>query len=348
MASCVLIPAYKPDKKLLGVIDELILLKSPDTDIVVVDDGGGDAYKTIFDETEKRGCAVLTHHENRGKGAALKTGLAYAKNKGYKAVVTADADGQHTAKDIVNVLNTALQNPASLTLGVRNTAEMPMRSKFGNRVTSCVFKAVYGRYLCDTQTGLRGVPECFYDDFVALNGDRYEYEMNMLIWCAKNSVPFSECVIDTVYIENNASSHFKGLRDGLRIYALIFKQAGKFALSSFSAFLIDFTLFVILNKALCLSLIISVMGARAVSSLVNYLLNRKFVFEKDSSPFASFLKYYLLVGIIICLNYAVMYLFVNVLKMDSVAAKIITELGLYIFSYKMQQLCVFKSKNKSR
>lgn len=347
MASCVLIPAYKPDEKLLAVINELNALKNADTQIVVVDDGSKSDCKDIFEKAESMGCTVLVHPENRGKGAALKTGLNYAKKQNYTAVVTADADGQHTAKDIVNVLALSLQNPNALTLGVRNTKEMPPRSKFGNRLTSGVFKAVYGRYLCDTQTGLRGIPQSYYSAFAALDGDRYEYEMNMLIYCAKEKIPFAECKIDTVYIENNSSSHFKGLRDGFRIYALIFKQAGKFALTSFSAFLIDFTLFIVLNKALLLPLVVCVVGARAVSSLINFLLNRKFVFGQGGGFITNFLKYYLLVGVIIGLNYALMYLFVNVLCIDSVLAKIITELGLYILSYKVQQIFVFKGKRKN-
>ena len=155
----VLIPAYQPQEELLHTVRELASL---DFFVIVVNDGSGPASEEIFRETE-RFARVLEHPENRGKGAALKTGLSYIKEHfepGY-TVVTADADGQHRIADILNVCEEARRYPNCLILGSRRfDKDVPLRSRLGNTITRFVFRASSGVALYDTQTGLRAFGDC--------------------------------------------------------------------------------------------------------------------------------------------------------------------------------------------
>ncbi len=114
----ILIPAYEPDKKVLNLV--LQLQKRTQDEIVIVDDGSGNAFQDIFNAAEIMGCTVLHHKKNRGKGIALKTGLRYIKEQGEKAgVVCADCDGQHSAEDILKIAVVTKDKGTHITLGSR-------------------------------------------------------------------------------------------------------------------------------------------------------------------------------------------------------------------------------------
>ena len=151
----VLIPAYKPDRRLNKLVDDL--REAGFINVVVVDDGGGEPFADIF--ADLRGKAtVLTHPVNRGKGAALKTGLTEIMKTPGVGVVTADADGQHTPADVAKIADALLENPNTLIMGSRDKKAMPPRSKAGNTLTCGVFGLLTGLWISDTQTGLRGLP----------------------------------------------------------------------------------------------------------------------------------------------------------------------------------------------
>ena len=120
--------------------------------------------RAVFEELEKlEGCTVLRHEKNQGKGRAMKDAFAYILDQprwAGCAVVTADADGQHSVEDVCAVGRTALEHPEELTLGVRDLTlpEVPPKSRVGNRLSSWAFRTLYGPRLEDTQTGLRGIP----------------------------------------------------------------------------------------------------------------------------------------------------------------------------------------------
>lgn len=139
---CVVIPAYQPGEEMLPYLDGL--LEANIGNVVVVDDGSGPEYQEIFDAAkEKKGCLVLQHAQNRGKGAALKTAFAwYAQNNAGKVgVVTADCDGQHSVADVVKVYRALVANPGALVLGSRVFDEnTPKRSMAGNRATAMAMR----------------------------------------------------------------------------------------------------------------------------------------------------------------------------------------------------------------
>ena len=149
----------------------------------------------ILSIADREGCHVLRHDVNRGKGQALRTGIQYIRDHtDLDGVITADADGQHTAPDTLKLAERLTADQKELLLGSRdfskNNPNIPGRSRFGNRCTSAVFAALYGHWLPDTQTGLRAVNRACFDDLLAITGDRFEYEMNMLIYCATHKIEF--------------------------------------------------------------------------------------------------------------------------------------------------------------
>ena len=221
-----IIPSLDPDDKLIKLVNDLI--ENNFKKIIIVDDGSPD--KTIFNKLdEKDEVVLLTHKVNKGKGAALKTAFSYYKdnlmNK-YKGVVCVDSDGQHSISDTINIGNVMIKEN-KFVLGTRlfNTKVTPLRNKTGNRITSNMFHKLYGVYLKDTQTGLRAIPNRLIDFHLNVDGERFEYEMNVLIDLVKNNEEIIEENIKTIYLKNsNRRSHFKVVRDSYRIYKILFKR----------------------------------------------------------------------------------------------------------------------------
>lgn len=219
----ILIPAYRPDFRLNKLIDELT--RRGFTRIIVVDDGSGPRYAKVFNEAWLQGARVLVHEENKGKGAALKTGLKWMTYMRYGGVVACDADGQHSVEDVVAVAQALRDAPDALILGVRDLKKMPLKSRVGNRMTRTVLGLKSGLWLTDTQTGLRGLPERALPLFAGLPGDRFEYETTMLLEAQQRNLPILEVPIETRYFNHNARTHFKPWRDGARIYAQLLHPA---------------------------------------------------------------------------------------------------------------------------
>ena len=235
----VLIPAYKPDERLVQLTREL---KEEKLDVLLVDDGGQQAFAHIFDECRALGAEVAVHAVNQGKGRALKTGLNAALNlwPDLSGVVTADADGQHTLRDILRLIEAMREHPNALVLGSREfTGDVPFKSRWGNRITRFVYALASGVHVSDTQTGLRGLPACAIPAMITIDGERYEYEMNVLLKLRDMKLGVFEVPIETIYIDDNSGSHFNPVRDAIRIYAVIFK----YLFSSVTSFAVDYLLY---------------------------------------------------------------------------------------------------------
>jgi glycosyltransferase involved in cell wall biosynthesis len=220
----ILIPSLNPDEKLVGVVQGLAAAGFGE--IVVVNDGSGEGYLAPFQAAAGvPGCRVIAHEGNKGKGRALKTGFAYIlkHRPDIAGVMTVDGDGQHRSEDVARCAEALRAHGGSLILGVRDFGgkQVPLRSRLGNRITSFVFRAVCGARISDTQTGLRGIPGQHLGRFCQIDGERFEYETNMLLVAGREGIPIHEAVIATVYLEGNASSHFRVLRDSMMIYRQI-------------------------------------------------------------------------------------------------------------------------------
>ena len=330
----VLIPAYQPDEKLVQVVKSL---RDKDIEVTVVDDGSGENYAPIFNQVSAAGADVLVHPKNKGKGAALKTGIAHIeKQADIKGIVTADADGQHTPKDIGLVIETMKQNPGVLVIGARAFAgDVPLRSRFGNTLTRGIFRLATGLKVTDTQTGLRGLPSNIFPELLAMEGDRYEYEMSMLLNIDRWGIKYIEVPIETVYLEGNKSSHFHPLRDSWLIYGKIIK----FIASSLASFVVDYGMFALLNLVFRLDYWSSYFLARAVSSFVNFMINRHVVFANGER--SSVFKYYLLAVMIMAVGIGGGDL-LTLVGVPDLLAKIIVDVPLFLVSYTVQRKYIFK------
>ena len=219
----VLIPAYKPDERLIDLTRELIDNK---LDVLLVDDGGKEAFRHIFEACRSLGAEVAVHAVNMGKGRALKTGInaALLRWPDMAGIVTADADGQHTPKDILRLIDALHAHPDKLVLGSRAfTGNVPKKSLWGNKITRTVYALVSGVKVGDTQTGLRALPRCALEAMARIDGERYEYEMNVLLKLREMNIGVFEVPIETIYINDNAGSHFNPVRDAIKIYSVILR-----------------------------------------------------------------------------------------------------------------------------
>ena len=299
----VVLPSLDPDEKLNAVIDGL--LEYGFTDIILVNDGSKAENLHYFEDAAAQHPEIhLLHHPvNRGKGAALKTAFAwFLENRPDAAgVVTVDGDNQHHAED-TSACALRMMEQEKLVLGVRDFSlpHVPPRSRVGNRITSGVFKIFVGMTISDTQTGLRAIPTKDVKALIQVSGDRFEYETNMLLAMKEQAIPFEEVKIRTVYIEENKSSHFHAIKDSWRIYKLILKHFFRYALSSIVSAVADEGMFLLLSALLHTVLqdlaltAVCACGARLVSSLINFYMNHRLVFQSHVSLGKALGRYYML------------------------------------------------------
>lgn len=337
----ILIPAYEPVAGLPRLVAGL-RSTAPELEIVVVDDGSGPAFDAVFSGAERAGATVLRHPVNRGKGAALKSGIAYAlRAHPGDDVITADADGQHTVCDIVKIAGAlredSMRGDPAMILGCRAfTGDVPWRSRVGNRTARAMFRRAAGWSLSDTQTGLRGVPAGVLPWMLEQPGDRFEYEQNVLLRCHRDGIATREVAIETLYLEHNATSHFRPIVDSLRVALPLLLFAG----SSLIAFAVD-TLALLLFAALTGSLVPSIVAARVLSATVNFAMNRRYVFRGSTRRRrGQALRYAVLAAALLASNIVWIEALTS-FGLPLIAAKVITEVVLFVTSYGVQKTFVF-------
>ena len=354
----VVLPSLDPDEKLTAVIDGL--LEHGFSDIILVNDGSKPENLHFFtDAADAHPQIHLLHHEvNRGKGAALKTAFTWFLENRPDAlgVVTVDGDNQHHPADTRACCQHMLET-GHITLGCRDFSlpQVPPRSRFGNKTTSLVFKLFCGITLSDTQTGLRAFPRDTLELLCRVEGDRFEYETNMLLAMKTHGLPFDEVKIRTVYIEENKSSHFNPLKDSWRIYKLILAHFFRYTLSSIASSVVDigrFALFARLFSGSLTGLPLDAAAtglARLISSLFNFSVNKKLVFRSDVKTGAALARYYTLALPLMAAQALLTDGFTALLKLRQgsllhtlVYALVMTV--LYFVSYSIQQRWVFASK----
>lgn len=358
------IPSLNPDSKLMRTVEGLA--QAGITDILVVDDGSRRECQPVFDALAALpGCRVLHHAENCGKGRALKTAffdyLEHYDTTLFQGVVTADADGQHLPEDIVKTANKLLPPPQgqlsvsrlrdsdALVLGTRDFDEpgVPFKSRFGNKLTTMVFHALYGKKVRDTQTGLRAIPNGFIKECLEIEGERFEYEIRMLIAAAREKMVIVEVPIQTVYFDDNRETHFHPVKDSLRIYKVILESFFKFMGVSLLSFALDQGLFAFLQKVVfagfpdAFSIPAATLGARAASSLFNYSLNRSVVFQSNGAVRKSLARYYSLCVLQMAASAACVTVLHQLTRGDPSVLKLAVDTLLFLVSYQIQRRWVF-------
>ena len=359
MEKLIVIPAYKPDGRLTEVCRAL----SSDYSVLVIDDGSGKEFDAVFEGAAEY-ATVLRYEKNRGKGGAMKYAFSKISELFPEAeyIITADADGQHKPEDIAKVAE-KVSEVGGLVLGAREfTGKIPARSAFGNSLTRVVFRLAAGVKVRDTQTGLRAFGKEYLSEFAALKGDRYEYEMTQLMYAAQRKIPISEVMIETVYENGNETSHFNPILDSLRIYKVIYLNSPflKSITSSLIAFLIDFVIASLLQSyvftstplitrpailtGIVTSYSVSMTAAWVVSSFINFIINKKWVFRSDKSFIRSMLGFYALATPVFVLK---AFVFTPILEAGSVSFKVtylIVNAAMYIINYFIQKKFIFKKK----
>lgn len=359
----IILPSLDPDEKLNTVIEGLLELGF--RDILLVNDGSKPENLHYFTAAAAAHPEItLLHHAvNRGKGAALKTAMDYFLTNRPEGVgvVTVDGDGQHHKLDILACAE-AMQDSGEVTLGVRdfNHPDVPFRSRFGNKVTCAIFKFFVGMSVSDTQTGLRAIPRKDLPTMLAIEGDRFEYETNMLLMLQQKRIPFREVKIRTVYIEENKSSHFRVVRDSFRIYKLILAHFFRYALVSISSAVVDegcYIAFLAMLRGSLTGLALTATAtavARLISSLFNFFMNKAVAFRSGVRTGKALLRYYGLalpiLGVQALLTHGVYALFGIPDDATGLQALIYAAVMtvLYFVNYVVQQRWVFREERETK
>lgn len=338
-----LIPSYEPDERLYSLANRL---REMNISVIIVNDGSSEKFQPIFDRLENT-ATVISYKENCGKGHALKTGFNYIMQSNPTpdtVIVTLDSDGQHTPEDALRVADAAAENPSSLVLGVRKFGDnTPLRSKIGNSITRGVYYLSTGLRVSDTQTGLRAFGVKLLPWLLAKDGNRYDYEMNVLISCPAEGIPIFEVPIETVYFDRNKGSHFRTFTDSF----LVYKNILKFAASSAAGFVIDYSLFSLFTALLsplgtAVSVPLSNIIARLVSASANFTINRHFVFGSKDSAVKTGAQYFLLAAFILCGNTLLVSFLTSGLGLNKYIAKLITEATFFAISFLIQRFWIFR------
>lgn len=216
----ILIPAYNPSSIFLSYV--LDLYKKIGTRIIIINDGSSNI--SVFEDLKKNNeFHIINNEQNKGKGAALKSGFDFVLRNNIKTdyIITADADGQHYIDDVINIIKNLKSSQTDIVLGCRNfDNSTPFKSRFGNKLTSHIFKFLTGKALTDTQTGLRAIPKDILRPLINLKGNRFEFELEVLLWATENNINFNEIPIRTIYFDNNKETNFRPIIDSLMVYKI--------------------------------------------------------------------------------------------------------------------------------
>lgn len=345
----IIIPSLDPDVKMLQLVEALN--KAGFQKLLIVNDGSAASYSMYYENAKRTyNCVVIEHAVNLGKGRALKDAFNYVliNWKDCKGAITVDSDGQHKVEDILTCAKALEENPDSLIMGCRSFSErnIPFRSRAGNIITRNVLNLLCGIRVSDTQTGLRGLSRSLMENVLSVEGERFEYEMNMLVSTKEKRIPIVEVPIQTIYLEHNKSSHFNPLIDSIKIYAVFLK----FLTTAFSSFIIDILLFSIFSALLkpimpLYFIIVSTVMARIISSIYNFLQNKKRVFKNNEKHGMVAARYYILCMVQMCASAAGVSLLFQLLGINETIIKVVVDLLLFLLSFQVQMKWVFKDRN---
>ena len=381
----VIIPALDPDSRLTEYCDGL--LSAGIETIILIDDGSDDEHKKIFTGLSDRCLVYHHEHNmGKGRalknafaliceaaGATTEAGATAAGSSATapmpaliyegtiepserakiladaECVVTADSDGQHSIEDVLQVAARTKQEGSALILGARDfdSDNVPFKSRKGNKITRRLFKILHGLDLKDTQTGLRGIPVSLLPVFMEGKGDRFEYELDMLVIAAREHIPVVEVPIETIYENANEGTHFRAVRDSISVYKILFGTFFKFLLTSLSSFVVDILVFRLmlavfggLGEGIRITLATAI--ARVISSVYNFLMNKNVVFLKEGELVRSALGYYALCVLQMLASAGLVILVHRMLPVPETYVKIIVDSCLFVISYQIQKRIVFR------
>lgn len=345
-----LIPSLDPDDKLPTYVKELI--KAGVKHVLIVDDGSKQENQHFFEEiANKKEVVILRHVVNQGKGRALKTGFNYVLDQmpKIKGVITADSDGQHAVDDTIRC-GTRLLETNDVVFGTRdfNEKNVPFKSRNGNKITTFIFKLMYGVTVHDTQTGLRALPIDFVRECLELTGERYDYEIGMLIKIVGDERNIIEEPIKTIYYNGNSGTHFKAFRDSFRIYKVMLSSFLLFALSSMFSFVVELVVYsfsirnIFDSLDFAFGIFCATVVGRVISSIINYTVNKNTVFASSNKN--SMRRYYILAAGQMLASWLLITIAFDIIGLDTTFLKVFVDFGLFLIGYRIQKKWVFKEQ----
>ena len=344
----IIMPVYNPDEKFIYFLDSLY--QEGYRHIIAVDDGSRKDTSDYFDKAEKLyGCQIVKHHINLGQGRAFKSGFnyflgKYLSNDDIIGIIECDCDGQHILEDVNACAELLRKHPEDFIIGTRDfsSKNVPFRSRFGNKVTSFIFKVFCGLNITDTQTGLKGIPKAFISRLMETPGERFEYASSVLLETKKAGLKIVSFPIHTIYIDGNKTSHFNPLLDSIRIYSLIIKSF----ISSMSASVIDlllFWLFVSVTKnKIYMYVMLSTYLAKIISCAYSYLVNKNLVFENRERGFPPLARWIILCILQATISGMLTFVLFLYIKIPEIAVKVFVDTLLFFVSFQVQSRWVFK------
>src|SRR6266550_9010845 len=214
----ILIPAFNAAK---SVGDVVRASKELVPDVVVINDGSRDETAAV---ARAAGAEVVDHPQNRGKGAGLKTGFAYAINNGYDLVVTLDADGQHLPREIPKFLESRKETKADLIIGGRAHlfGEMLPRRRLAKRFSAWTIAKASKTGITDSQSGFRLYSANLLRN-VRLRTDGFDMESEVIVHAGRRGFKVVTTPIELGFVDGISTSHYNPLKDTLRIAWTVFR-----------------------------------------------------------------------------------------------------------------------------
>ena len=346
LKTTVVIPSYNPDVKLSMLVDELIM--SGFSDIIIVDDGsdfGIRNVETTFEYVkEKAECTILHHPSNLGKGMALKTGFKFCMhNRGKDTlIVTMDDDGEYSVADV----NACLEDyEEHLKAGTYSTKRLVV-----NKIAGIAMTYLCGVDVKDVQTGLRLIPIKYMKKLLKVEGERFDYEINMLVELKYNNIATAEHIISKERETTIRYAKYNPIWDICRLIAVMLKYAA----SSLAATALDVVLFYLIILSMDDTLLdidksagmfMATVVARVVSSTFNCVVNKRTVFNSDEPMKWVIIKFYIFSILRALVSYAMIlgasYMLGTYADTATVIVKLIVDLILFFAGYGIQKKFIF-------
>lgn len=335
------VPAYRPDEKLIETLEGCSGIDVIDR-IVVVDDGSGTMFEGVFQRASAFGQVDVLHlGVNSGTGGAIKAGLQYAlyRYPAARGFVTFDADGQHHPDDVRRIVQEFLVDAQKTVIGVRDfhdkSIQIPLRSRLGNRLTELVFFLFTGLKIVDTQTGLRCYSRKIACQCTQILRNRYEFQLEALL-LAVQGADYLQIPIRTIYEDGNRRSHFNPIRDSMRIYFVFLRFVGATAFCS----VLDYVLFLV-GYSFSAELFASMAIARIVSVLTNFVLNKKKVFCSKGHTVGEIIKFLCLAVFLFSSSCVGVHYLKEACGISPAISKVFVELALFGVSFAVQRFVIF-------
>lgn len=341
----ILIPAHNPHAGFVELLRELAV--EDVRRVVVVNDGSRQDRRWIFERIAGlQNVTLLEHAGNKGRGAALKTGVAHVLLDYPDAVgvVTADCDGRHSVRDIMAVTREVAEGNGVPVLGTMTTdRERPLPERIGNRVIRLTMKTFYSLDLEDAWAGLRGIPMVLVRDLSDIPHNRNEFEIEMLLeWKAKG-LSIVEIPIDAASAPGDSSTQFSMLLDSMRVYFVLYRYVFVSLVTAAADILVFLLAHPMLNSVLA-----TTYCSRLAALGINYFLARRFVFCSEEAILRTFLRYAMLVAASGFTSAALVQYLLSVPGINILSAKVASDLLLYVAIFLIQRDLVFVEKEPER